>query len=92
MNTPARGPAQDGPGFLAEGIADAFWSVGIIAEIGQREAMLGDPAGTAYAVRRLVALTQHLVATAGDYRELQDAQRRQPARAEKVFTTQETTT
>lgn len=88
MNAPAR-PAPDDPGPLCEGIASAFASVRVVAEIGEREALLGDPAGTAYAVRRLIALTRFLTSTAADLRELADSQRSEPGRTEKVFTTSE---
>ena len=88
MNAPAK-PLLEEPGPLLSEVSEMFWSLGVLAEIGQREAQLGDLAAVNYATRRAVALVRHLTATAADLTELAQCQPRERARAEKVYTDQE---
>ena len=77
------------PDLLLDSIDETFWALGVVAEIGRREAQLGDLGALSHAVRRAVALTRFLTATASDCRDLAERQPREPGRTNKQFTTVE---
>jgi hypothetical protein len=80
---PASEVAHGTPEMLREAIAEQLWLVGCNCENAIRYVELGDDAGLAYSVRRIVACTHAIVATTADLVE----QVPQPeARPAKVWT------
>lgn len=89
MNARVRPPFSD-PGLLFEAIAEQLWALRVLAEIGERQATLGDLAGLNYSLRQITARTRLAVTSAGDLSELAHSQSQPLAHTEKAYTTSET--
>jgi len=64
--------SQGAPDAYREYLLEALWFVQIQAELGSTYAAIGDDAGLEYAVRRLVAYIQAVIAVLSDLKAMKE--------------------